>query len=91
MRSGGRGGGAAGRPLVLLSRVGDPQTGRPEAAMGGHSDGAIALPGALVGAPRPKSLEEQVAEQLPDADAAAGVAICKRLATEPRSPRLDRH
>jgi len=50
-----------------------------------HINGAIALRGALSSAPRPKSLEEQVAEQLPHGDAAAGIAICKRLATEPRS------
>jgi hypothetical protein len=39
----------------------------------------------VVSAPRPKSLEQQVAEQLPQPEAAAGIAICKRLATEPRS------
>jgi hypothetical protein len=46
--------------------------------MSEHSNGAVAPPGVLSSAPRPKSLEEQVAEQLPDADAQAGIAICKR-------------
>ncbi|HEX5959005.1 MAG TPA: hypothetical protein VFY92_10180 [Hyphomicrobiaceae bacterium] len=53
--------------------------------MSKHSSGAIALTGALSSASRPKSLEDQVVEQLSPADAAAGIAICKRLATEPRS------
>jgi hypothetical protein len=38
-----------------------------------------------VSSPRPKTLEEQVADQLPPAEAAAAIDICKRLATEPKS------
>ena len=50
------------------------------------TNGAIVvLPGTSASALRPKSLEEQVAEQLPPADATAGIDICQRLATEPRS------
>jgi hypothetical protein len=56
-----------------------------EAALHEHINGAIALPGTLTEARRPKTLEEQVAEQLPQADAEAGIAICQRLATEPKS------
>jgi hypothetical protein len=36
-------------------------------------------------APRPKTLTEQVAEQLSQEEAQAGIAICQRLATEPKS------
>jgi terminase small subunit-like protein len=50
-----------------------------------HNNGAIVLSGALPSPPRPKSLEEQVADQLPQEDAHAAVVICQRLATEPRS------
>src|SRR5262245_35940086 len=50
-----------------------------------HCNGAIMLRGTVQSAPRPQSLEEQVVEQLPPQDAQAGIAICKRLATEPKS------
>lgn len=50
-----------------------------------HTNGAIVLPATADAAPKAKKLEELIAEQLPHEDAHAGIAICKRLATEPRS------
>jgi len=50
-----------------------------------HTNGAIVQTGTLPTALRPKSLEEQVAEQLTHEAAHAGITICQRLATEPKS------